>query len=550
MRYPTAQILAVAILLALGTPIASAGTYTVYSCKTPAGAPSGVISEGGGGWMIAVKRGYNAPADNTCLQQSGAITAALEAWYPRPAWDRVEWRFFAPPSTRISSYSLVWSGEVAPFAPGGSGGDAFIIRESLADPNYRVRHYIVPGPWIDEVIDETNLDEASLDVGIACSGSGDCGSAPAGRFAISRSVVTLRDTSPPSGAVSGQAIDDGTWLGAEPFAYQAADAGAGVYRVLTLVDGKVEVGQIAGGNGGHCADATPGDGDAYVFNSPRPCQPAASGTAAVDVAGLPSGVHAVSIVFEDAAGNATTVYGPARKWIVNPARPIGPGSDLAERGAANGENPSDAARLSARWTRTRRSTLTGPYGRRQVIRGRLSDRDGAGIRGARIELITEIDGRRGAALDKGGARTRGDGRFTLILPRNVSSRTLLLRYRSHVNDTVAIAERALRLKVRAAVKLAVSPHTAGRGRSVRLSGRLIGRPLPSHGKVVELQARSPGERWITFRTIRASRRGRFATRYRFRRGGPVVYLMRARVRAADDYPYATGASHAARVRVR
>jgi hypothetical protein len=83
-----------------------------------------------------------------------------------------------------------------------------------------------------------------------------------------------------------------------------------------------------------------------------------------------------------------------------------------------------------------------------------------------------------------------------------------------------------------------------------LSGRLVGRPLPQSGKVIELQARSPGEKWITFRTIRARRSGRFATRYTFRRGGPALYLMRARVREADDYPYATGASHAAHVRVR
>ena len=99
------------------------------------------------------------------------------------------------------------------------------------------------------------------------------------------------------------------------------------------------------------------------------------------------------------------------------------------------------------------------------------------------------------------------------------------------------------------IRLSVSPHVATRGDSVRLSGRLVGRPLPKGGKVVELQARSAGEPWITFRTIRASRSGRFATRYTFRRGGPAVYQMRVRVRAADAYPYATGTSRVVRVRV-
>jgi hypothetical protein len=132
----------------------------------------------------------------------------------------------------------------------------------------------------------------------------------------------------------------------------------------------------------------------------------------------------------------------------------------------------------------------------------------------------------------------------------VSSRTLVLRYRSHANDTVAATERTLRLDVRAGVRLTVRPHTAARGRTVRLSGRLVGRPLPRRGKVIELQARTPGAAWITFRTVRGSRTGRFATRYTFRRGGPATYQMRARVRAADDYPYSTGASRAVRVRVR
>jgi hypothetical protein len=172
------------------------------------------------------------------------------------------------------------------------------------------------------------------------------------------------------------------------------------------------------------------------------------------------------------------------------------------------------------------------------------------VRNARIELASAIDGRAGAPLDKGGARTRGDGRFTLILPRTASSRTLLLRYRSHANDTVAAAEKTLRLKVRAGVSLSVSPHLAARGRSVKLTGRLVGRPVPKGGKVVELQARSPGEAWITFRTIRAAHSGRFATRYTFRRAGPALYQMRVRVRAADDYPYATGVSHPVRVHVR
>jgi hypothetical protein len=293
-------------------------------------------------------------------------------------------------------------------------------------------------------------------------------------------------------------------------------------------------------------DTTAGE---RVFRSPQPCLTAVDALVPVNADELPTGDHDVTLRISDAAGNPRTVYS-ARKTIVPSARRIGPESDPAMRGAANGQNASDAAKLAARWTQTRRSTLIGPYGRRQVIRGRLTNAVGAGIRNARIELLTEVDHRNGGALDKGGARTRNDGRFTLILPRNASSRTLLLRYRSHVYDTVSAAERSLRLEVRAGVRLEAGPHITSQGHTITLRGRLVGRPLPQSGKVVELQARGPHEPWITFRTIRASGGGRFATRYTFRRGGPAVYLMRARVRAAEDYPYATGASHSVRIRVR
>jgi hypothetical protein len=337
-----------------------------------------------------------------------------------------------------------------------------------------------------------------------------------------------------------------TLLGTQTFAFPATDEGGGVYQAILEIDGAPVLTRTIDDWGGRCVDTTSGG---RVFRYPRPCLTSVDALVAVDANALPAGDHDVALRVSDAAGNVRTVYA-ARKTIVAPAKAIGPGSADAERGAANGDNAADAARLFARWALTTRATLTAHYGVRSVIRGRLTDATGAGLRNARIELLTAVDGRAGVPLDKGGARTRGDGRFTLILPRNASSRTLLLRYRSHVNDTVAAAERTLRLKVSAGVKLSVAPHVAARGRAVRLSGRLVGRPLPHGGKVVELQARSPGEAWITFRTIRASRSGRFATRYTFRRGGPALYEMRVRVRAADDYPYATGMSRTVRVRVR
>jgi hypothetical protein len=400
-------------------------------------------------------------------------------------------------------------------------------------------------------ISRHGLHDAWLQATAQCDGPIANPACPAGSdhatIEIYRSEILLADDMPPNaGTATGSAVTSVSWQGTQTFSFAASDQGGGVYQAILEVDGARMFARTINDWSGRCVDAAP---DQRVFGYPQPCPASVDALVPVDANALPAGDHDVALRVSDAAGNVRTVYA-ARKTIVAPGRTIGPGSALAERGAPNGDNASDAVSLIARWTRTQRSTLIGPFGRRQVIRGRLTQATGAGVRNARIELLTTIDHRGGAAIDKGGARTRGDGRFTLILPRDVSSRTLVLRYRSHANDTVAAAERLLVLKVRAGISLAVMPHVATRGHAVRLTGRLNGRPLPQGGKVVELQARSPGENWITFRTVRSTRRGRFGTSYTFRRSGPALYEMRARVRATDDYPFATGFSRAVRVRVR
>jgi hypothetical protein len=362
---------------------------------------------------------------------------------------------------------------------------------------------------------------------------------------VERSEITLSDTQPPDApSPTGSAVASPTWQGTQVFAFPATDQGGGVYQAILEVDGAPVVTRTIDEWGGRCVDTAAGG---RVFRHPRPCLTSVDALVPFDSTVLPAGDHDVALRVSDAAGNPRTVYA-ARKTIVAPARPVAAGSVVAPRGAANGDNPADAARLVAHWARTAHATLTVPYGVRSVIRGRLTDAGGTGVRNARIELLTAIDGRVGTVLDKGGARTRADGRFTLVVPRGASSRTLLLRYRSHAEDTVAAAETSLRLKVRAGIRLAAASRVVARGRAVSLDGWLVGRPLPRAGKLVELQARRGGHRWTTVRILRASRRGRFATRYTLWRRGRLQ--LRTRVRAAGDYPYATGVSRVIGVRVR
>ena len=145
-------------------------------------------------------------------------------------------------------------------------------------------------------------------------------------------------------------------------------------------------------------------------------------------------------------------------------------------------------------------------------------------------------------------RTGADGRFTVRVPAGVSSRTLRFAYRSHLGDPLPVATRTLTLTVRAALGLAIAPMTASVGRRIYFSGRLLGGPVPSTGKLLVLEARSGRGSWIKFDVVRSDRRGRYHASYRFRFPGPAFYRFRVLSEAEADYPFAAGASNTVGVR--
>ncbi len=416
--------------------------------------------------------------------------------------------------------------------------------------------------------------------------------------------------------VTGSLAAPGSHHGTESVSFNVADRGTGVYRGLVEIDGKPVYEQVVDANvvGGRarCKDARPGDADPYQFIDPVPCKMSVSATVAFDTRTVTDGVHELRVVAEDASGNRTTVLGPQKfavdnvpsaddpacrngidddldgvvdgadagcsggedvdeaplpsvPTVVNPPAPsaqpaVGlPAASTADagagqptRGAPNGDRPSDDARLTAGFGSHGGSILTTSFGTRAVVRGKLVDGRGAPIGNARVELLSRNASPGSPLVDKGGARTRADGTWTMIMPKDASSRTLSFRYRSHLGDSKPAAEVALTLRVRAAVGLTVTPRVASSRGGIVISGRLLGAPLPARGKLVELQARGKGGgRWITFRTVRSDGQGRYRVRYQFRNTvGPVTYVFRARAREEAAYPFLTGVSRVVAVRVR
>jgi hypothetical protein len=93
-------------------------------------------------------------------------------------------------------------------------------------------------------------------------------------------------------------------------------------------------------------------------------------------------------------------------------------------------------------------TLTDIYGQRQVTRGRIVScgTHPKSIVGARIDVIHVIHGTR--HLIKTGLRSRPGGLLTLILPLNLTSRSIEYDYRGKLNSTHVTSSQTLKLTVK------------------------------------------------------------------------------------------------------
>ena len=126
----------------------------------------------------------------------------------------------------------------------------------------------------------------------------------------------------------------------------------------------------------------------------------------------------------------------------------------------------------------------------------------------------------------------------------------MLRFRWQGTALIKPALAELRVWVPARTSIAPSRRSLRNGQSVAFAGRLVGRPVPDSGKLIDLQAFYRG-RWRTFATPRTDAAGRWSFRYRFEATrGTVRYRFRARIRREAAYPYELGYSRIVAVTVR
>lgn len=122
--------------------------------------------------------------------------------------------------------------------------------------------------------------------------------------------------------------------------------------------------------------------------------------------------------------------------------------------APNGTNASECARLRMFYDLERvpgriathgPTSLTGTIGIRHVVRGYIRNCKGKAIINAKIALVEIIHGKR--HLVKTGLRSRGKGKLTIILPNNLTTRTLVFEYRAFSNDLRIAGKARLKLRV-------------------------------------------------------------------------------------------------------
>jgi hypothetical protein len=544
------------VALAAFCPAALAGRFHVYSCRTPAGEGAPVD-----GWSGS-SAGSKSYALNTCSQPVGALVAALgEA--PRTAEaDKATWTFAPPTSEKLTAATLWRAGDADGGAAASAGfefwfaGPANVISVpsdnfgqcaggslcptglgAVGQPFSPANRVSVPGP---------NLG-GSLFMNASCVGTAgyQCpeGKADPNGYAavlyLYAADLTLEQAgTPTAGNVGGEVASAPSLTGKSDLTFDAADPGAGVYEAVFSVDGQAVQRTVLDENGGRCRNVGQTTDGTFAFLYLQPCLASLGADVPFDSSNVSNGLHHLIVSVIDAAGNSAPVL-DRMVTVFNPSAP----------GPPNGTNASAKAALTARWQGHRGATLTTRYGRVERIAGRLTAPGGGPISGALVEVRgpTASAGCRRAAVN---VRTGGDGRFAVSLPRRLSSCRLQVSYRARLGDSLPAASRALLLRVRAGIALTIAPRTSSVGGSISFHGRLRGGPIPSEGKQLVLEARSPGGQWIEFKVVRTDARGRFDASYTFRFAGPALYEFRVVSEPESDYPYAAGSSRVLLVRER
>lgn len=214
----------------------------------------------------------------------------------------------------------------------------------------------------------------------------------------------------------------------------------------------------------------------------------------------------------------------------------------------NGQGATAAAAIAAAFEGTKQRTITVKWGAKRSITGTLTQRTGTPIVGAKIDVTSTAQLMGAPAIPLGQVVTDSKGRFAYKLPAGVS-RTIRFGYKAILEATSYAQTTDVVVQVTPKVTIRVDHATLRNKQAVTFKGKIAGAPAGVR-KIVELHALD-GKKWRIFASTRLARTGgSFKYRYRFMRTTrPTAYKFRAVVRAEKGWPFTTGQSRPAKVKV-
>jgi hypothetical protein len=504
--------LLVGLTLALActrSEVVSAGTYVMRSCNVPGqrSAPAAPWT-----WLHTV----NTYSNDECASGGGfglnagpmqrATAAAVVLERPREGPQNV----ITIRRVRLWLVARLTGTGSSFFVAASAGGNTGTLAENIFGP---------PGgdtlttPYVSPVL---LADTGSYVVLLSCSGSTSDGCAPGSPnpLEIRGAEVTLQEDVPPTGSLDGGSLlDGGAQSGIRSVNYALSDRESGVAEVSVVL--------------GTTVVATEYFQPECTYSNFAACPQTRNGPLVIDTRKVPDGIYPLSIRVMDAAGNRETIQAPHTVQVANGRVSATP----------NGLGATGDAKLTAAFVGGHGATVTVPYTRRIVVRGRLTTSSGKPISKAKLE-ITEASVSPGVRDVIRTVLTRPNGAYRYAIRRSAGSRVIRFRYRPNHGDESVAAEARLRMNVSASATLRVEL----RGVRVTYSGRVLTGPIPVRGKLIYVEGRAVGSAWTRFAMRRTSRSGLFEGRYRLRVHRPGIRLQfRVRIPKEAGYPYVASA---------
>jgi hypothetical protein len=406
------------------------------------------------------------------------------------------WIVPAPPGTVIRRLSVS--------AAGAAGGGK--VPELLRGPKGRWRPFATPSRDLAR-FRWSGAPTRGFAARLRCRRLSGCPRGRPARLRVKRLALLLDDRAGPRLGVAGSLFASGSRRGSQVVGASATDTGAGIRGFLLQVNGQ----PLAG----HTLACRLADG---VATRLRPCRQRASTEFRAVTASPPfrQGPNAVRVCASDYAGSTAANRACATRRIrVDNLCPL----SRASRGA------------------TVRARL-GRQGAGAIVTGRLLDREGRGVSGARMCVATRARLRGVAERVVATPLTDSAGRFRAALARGPNREVRIAYWAS----AATVIERALALRVPARPRLRLRPdRPIPNGERVRFLVRLPG-PASGHRRV-RIQVRAGERRWLQLRAGITAPNGAYRAAYRFHATtGRRTYAFRAVVPKQNGYPYEAGRS--------